>query len=355
MPADRICIPDIVTDADYLIVSSIDTNKPDQVTDYKLMISGAEQLYVSSGGIYAVNADYWSERTKTEIVKFTYGGGAILPKAAGTLRGTVNDTFSIDEYKGNLRVLTTYTGTDRGELVELIGDILGLDLDSGDRWTRHNALYVLDENMNRIGRLRNLAEGEEIKSARFFGDTAYFVTFRNTDPLFTADLSDPTAPKILGQLKIPGFSAYLHPMGSGLLAGLGYEAEEEFGSVTGVKLSLFDLTDPADVKEAAKTVLGGVTWLPALEDYKAIFADAGRKLIGFYCGDRYLVYSVTEDNTFERVLLYDFFDDDLQGDSNYDSMRGLYIGDMFYLAGTSYVVAFDMANGFEKAAVLRLS
>lgn len=349
---DRICIPDILTDANYLIVSSTNIEKPSEVIDYKVLISGGEQLYVSSGGIYALNADYWSERTRTEITKFTYENGAITGRAAGTVRGVVNDTFSIDEYDGNLRVLSTYTGSDGGVFIELLGEIFGFDYDAG--WTRYNALYILDENMKSIGRLSHLAEGEEIKSARFFGETAYFVTFRNTDPLFTADLSDPRNPKILGQLKIPGFSAYLHPMGDGLLAGLGYDADTEFGSVTGIKLSLFDLTDPADVKETGKALINGITYLPALENYKSVFADAGRKLIGFFCENRYFVYRLTDDGNFERILLYDFYEDGLQGTSN-DAVRGLYIGGTFYLAGDSAVVAFDMENGFAKTAVLQLT
>ena len=353
IPAEQVCIPDIVTEAEMLIVTSVDPENPSEILDSKALVSGAEQLYVSGSGIYAANVDYRSSRTRTEIVKFTYEDGAIEGRAAGTIRGTVKDTFSIDEYDGNLRVLTTYQGTDRGELIELLNDIFDLDIGGGDRWTRHNALFILDENMNRIGKLSNLAEGEEIKSARFFGNIAYFVTFRNTDPLFTADLSDPRSPKILGQLKIPGFSAYLHPMGDNLLAGLGYDADPDNGSVTGIKLSLFDLTDPADVRETGKTTIDRITWCPAIENYKCVFADAGKKLIGFYCQDHYFVYRLTEEKTYERVLLYDFYADDLQGDSDYSEMRGLYIGDTFYLAGGSFVAAFDMGT-FEREAVLRL-
>ena len=353
IPAEHYCIPNILTDANYLVVSSMNPEKPYEASDSKVLISGASQLYVSGSGIYAINVDYNSSNAKTEIVKFTYENGSITGKAAGTLRGTVNDTFSIDEYNGYLRVLTTYTGSVRGEILGALADIFGFDYYDEDQWVRHNALYVLDENMNRVGILRDLAEGEEIKSARFFGDTAYFVTFRNTDPLFSADLTNPAAPKILGELKIPGFSAYLHPFGDDLLVGLGYDADEQTGITEGIKLSLFDLSDPADVKETGRTTIDRITWCPALEDYKAIFADAKRQYVGFFCEDRYLVYHL-ENGGFERVLLYDFFEDSLQGITDYSGMRGLYIGDTFYLAGGSYVIAFDMEDGFRKTEVLRL-
>ena len=350
----QVCIPDIVTDDSYLVVSSSDSVRPSEVKDSKVLISGAEQLYVSTEGIYAVNVDASRSRERSEIVKFRYGDGKITGQAAGTVRGTMNDTFSIDEYQGNLRILTTYMGSIRGNFLEVLSDLFGFDYDSGDRWTRHNALFVLDENLHMRGRIVDLAPGEDIRSARYFGNTAYFVTFRNTDPLFTVDLSDPARPVILGELKIPGFSQYLHPFGENLLLGLGYDADEQTGATIGVKLSIFDLTDPSAVFETDRTVLPGITWCPAFDDYKSIFADADNRLTGFFVDDRYLLYRLSEDGGFERVLLYDFFEDSLQGTSSYEDMRALRIGETFYLAGGSYVIAFDMADGYAKEAVLRL-
>ena len=353
--ADHVCIPGIVTNNDYMIATSVDPGAPGKVRDYKILLSGAEQLYVSAESFYAVNVDYDTYNPRTEIVKFSFDGGEISGVAAGRLRGEVNDTFSIDEYNGYLRVLTTYEGSVRGEVLEFLSDIFGFDYYDEDRWVRHNAIYVLDTGMQRVGCLLDLAEGEEIKSARFMGDTGYFVTFRNTDPLFTVDLKDPAHPVITGEVKLPGFSAYLHPFGENLLLGLGYEANEQTGSTTGLKLSLFDTSDPTDVREISRSVIDRITWCPALDNYKSIFADAGKRLTGFFVEDHYLLYSVDEENRFERVLLYDFFEDSLQGEVDYSSMRGLYIGDTFYLAGGSFVAAFDMNAGFEKTEVLKLA
>ena len=95
------------------------------------------------------------------------------------------------------------------------------------------------------GTIENLAKNERIYSARFMGDTGYFVTFRETDPLFSVDLSDPDNPKIIGTLKIPGFSEYLHPYGDGLLLGIGEEVDEKGVESNQVKLSMFDISDPS--------------------------------------------------------------------------------------------------------------
>ena len=125
----------------------------------------------------------------TQILKFSCQKGKIQAKGAADLKGSLNDSFSMNEYNSYLRVvLTDYSGE-----------------------TQKNALYVLDDAMQVCGNIGDLAEGEDIRSARFLGDIGYFVTFRNTDPLFSVDLSDPSDPKILGELKITGFfvSAFL--------------------------------------------------------------------------------------------------------------------------------------------------
>ncbi len=351
---EEVILPDYITSSTCLLMASVSMEDPQQWTDRQVLVSGAEQLYVSSENIYAVNVNNWSSTDRSEITKIRYSEGGFTGIAAGTVHGQIDDTFSIDEYDGNLRVLTSYWGKINKSLYEIVSDLLGLDYYDEDQWERHNALYVLDENLRRIGRIADLAKGEEIKSARFFGDTAYFVTFRRTDPLFTADLSDPHAPVIIGELTLPGFSAYLHPFGEGRILGMGYDADEETGAVTGLKLSLFDTSDPANVKEIARRIVPGITWCPAVDEYKAVFADITRQLIGFWCSDRYLVYTPDGGEGFDKVLLYDFFEDDLLSQGDYSSIRGLYIGDEFYLAGPSFVIAFDMRDGFRKDCVLRL-
>ena len=136
------------------------------------------------------------------------------------------------------------------------------------------------------------------------GDIAYFVTFRQTDPLFSADLSDPYNPKIIGELKIPGFSEFLFPYGEGKLLGLGNDADENSGRVKGLKLSFFDINDPSNVTELNKTVLNRLNYSPALSNHKAALISVKKNLIGF-CGIESEMYSTKDSFCLnEMVVIY---------------------------------------------------
>ena len=343
-------LPEKPASENYLIISSMDITKPEEVKDQKVLVSGADSFYVSTENIYVTNENYNSgkDTVVTEIAKFHYKDGRITGVAAGSVKGYLNDSFSLNEYDGTLRVVSTYYD---------------------EMWEEWNALYILDEKLQQLSAIEDLAQGETIRSARFFGTTGYFVTFRQTDPLFSVDLSDPENPKVLGELKISGFSSYLHFYGENLLLGIGYEADENTGSTTGLKLSMFDISDPANVKEVSRTVLPGMTWCPAIEDYKSILVDPDKNLIGFYCDKRYFVYSYDETDGFTRKLLCDFYGDEFLGVSDqseqgtsgiaatvdYDNMRGLYIGDYLYLAGNDFVAAYDMKDGFSMKKVMKVN
>ena len=350
----NVCIPDIRTSREFLVVSSVDEKEPENCTDAKALISGSDLLYVSDSSIYVLNRDYASSRTRTEITKFSYADGKIKGVAAGRVRGTVEESFWIDEYNGDLRVLTTYTGKAQVSIVDVISDLFDLDYYDPERYVDHNALYILDEKMRQRSSIKDLAPEERMRSARYFGDTAYFVTFRNTDPLFTADLSDPDHPQIIGELTIPGFSDYLHPFGEDKLLGAGFTADPDTGILEGLKLSVYDISNPMDVTESDITTIDGITYLPALNDYKAFLVSPERQLIGFWINDRYFVYTLSEEGEFVRSLHYDFYEDGLQDRCGYEEVRGLFIGTTFYLAGPEFVVSFDMNDGFKKMDVLRL-
>lgn len=145
--------------------------------------------------------------------------------------------------------------------------------------TQKNALYVLDDAMQVCGNIGDLAEGEDIRSARFLGDIGYFVTFRNTDPLFSVDLSDPSDPKILGELKITGFSSYLHFYGENKLLGVGNEVDPETGAYTGIKLAMFDVSDPSNVKQLHKFVIKDTYDCPLFYNYKAAMIDTEKMFL----------------------------------------------------------------------------
>lgn len=347
-------LPEHLQDRTYLVISSVDTRQPDQIADSKILVSGASCFYVSTENIYIANTIWTSDSERTEITKFHYEDGVISGVAAASVKGYLNDSFSLNEYNGYLRVVSTYYGTASTELRNTVGNLVGVDLSVSSDWEEHNGLFVFDSSLKQTGQILDLAAGETIRSARFFGDTGYFVTFRQTDPLFSVDLSDPTTPQILGELKISGFSSYLHFYGENLLLGLGYEADEDTGITTGLKLSMFDISDPSNVTEQNRFTISGITWCPAIEDYKALLVNSSKNLIGFYCDNRYLLYSYDEASGFTQELVYDFYADQLTGAADYDNMRGLFIGDTLYLAGESFVISFDMENGFEKTGVLRI-
>jgi len=139
-----------------------------------------------------------------------------------------------------------------------------------------NNVYILDDNLKIVGTLEDLAPGESIYSARFLGDKGYMVTFRQMDPLFVIDVSVPDSPKVLGYLKIPGVSEYLHPYDENHVIGVGRDATAE-GRMQGLKLSLFDVSDVANPKELSKYIIGNQgTYSEALNDHKSFLFNKER-------------------------------------------------------------------------------
>lgn len=309
-----------------ILVSSLDVNKPDKVLDSKLVISGYAQTYISKDALYLYEEDYDGAMI-TNIAKFALDEGRISGVAATAVRGYVRDTFAINASDGYLRVLTTDYSTE----------------------DEVNALYILDENMNLTGQLTGIAPGEEIYAARFMGNTGYFVTYRNTDPLFTVDLSDPAKPEIIGELKVTGFSEYLHFWDDTHLLGIGYESDEKTGNIENIKLSMFNIENPGEVTEEAKLVLKDVDYSEALYDYKSVIISKDKNLIGLVCEDysssrtkqTYQIYSY-ENGTFKKQA-------EIPGINgvNYENVRGMYSGNVFYLWINDNITSYDMADEFK--------
>lgn len=310
-----------------ILVSSLDVNKPDKVLDSKLVISGYAQTYISKDALYLYEEDYDGAMI-TNIAKFALDEGRISGVAAAAVSGYVRDTFAINASDGYLRVLTTDYSTE----------------------DEVNALYILDENMKLTGQLTGIAPGEEIYAARFMGNTGYFVTYRNTDPLFTVDLSDPAKPEIIGELKVTGFSEYLHFWDDTHLLGIGYESDENTGNIENIKLSMFNIENPGEVTEEAKLVLKDVDYSEALYDYKSVIISKDKNLIGLVCEDysgsrtkqTYQIYSY-ENGTFKKQA-------EIPGINgvNYENVRGMYSGNVFYLWINDNITSYDMTDGFKK-------
>ncbi len=242
VPCDCICIMEEIYDTRYLVASTLDIKDINTVKTQAVLGAG-EDVYCTTETLYVTSTAYerdtvkaevfgYSE-AKTQIYKFDIRNFDVKYLGNATVNGTALNQFSMDEYNGYLRIATT-TGN------------------WGDSLT--NQVYVLDNSLQIVGEIIGIAKGETIKSVRFTGDTGYVVTFEQTDPLFVIDLADPNNPVIKGELKIPGFSAYLHPAGDGLLLGVGVVGDEN-GQNGGMKISLFDVSDPQNPVECDKVTV----------------------------------------------------------------------------------------------------
>ena len=205
------------------------------------------------------------DQTTTAIHKIAIRNGAITYMARGEVPGVLESQFSMDEYKDNLRVATTSSVyTTRGSY-------------------EYNNVFVLDAGMKTIGSLTHIAEQEKIYSTRFIGDRLYMVTFKRIDPFFVIDLAKPENPKILGKLKIPGYSDYLHPYDATHIIGIGKETTtNDWGGVStsGVKLALFDVSDVTSPKQLDKVQIGDAgSDSAALSDHHAFLFDKGKNLL----------------------------------------------------------------------------
>lgn len=214
-------------------------------------------MYVSEKNLYIA---YYDRRAGRSVIhRFSLAPGGASYAATGMINGTVKDQFSMDEAGETLRVATTSFQTNST-----------------------SGVYLLDRDMEVLGSLEGIAPGERIYAARFIDDRLYLVTFRQVDPLFVIDLSG-TKPAVLGALKIPGYSEYLHPCGDHCLIGVGRETtvNEWGGTVTGgLKVALFDVGNVSAPTVVDTAVIGGrMSGSPALEDHKAFFFDERRGVL----------------------------------------------------------------------------
>jgi hypothetical protein len=218
------------------------------------LTAAADTVYASTGNLY-VAAHAWpnvgaggriapTEDPGTDIHQFDITGEVAAHTASGHLDGYVLNQFSLSEHDERLRVATT----------------------SMPMWTiqdgeseSSSGVTVFErqgEKLAPVGSVGDLGKGETIRSVRYVGDTAYVVTFRQTDPFYVLDLSDPAAPRVVGELKLPGYSGYLHPIDETHILGVGQEGDED-GRITGVKVSLFDVSDPSAPVESANWTQDG--------------------------------------------------------------------------------------------------
>ena len=342
LKASDIYMPQREMGSQYTVISAFSLDDPKERTDSKAVFGTSGICYVSTENIY-ITEEYYDESgsdiTQTSVRKIAYEDGMFKGAAQTKVDGTLNDSFSIDEYKGYLRLVTTVSSVRSGSGGWFADFFENTEIQESEG---SNSLYVLDEELNVTGEIHDLAPDESVYSARFMGDVGYFVTFKQVDPLFSVDLSDPSDPKVTGELKIPGFSEYLHPYGDGKLLGIGMAVDEKGITTEGVKVSMFDVSDPADVTEEEKYVLEDMYGTDVGYDYKAVFVDTEKNLFGFLAyGDtaKYIIFTYDESAGFREVFSREL--------NFYGNVRGLYAGERFYLVSGNSVESFDLET-FEK-------
>jgi len=381
------------------------TNNTAQISFYTMipsisMSSGKESLvsvltgpsatiYVSTSSIYVAYTNYldlydvdgvpgnaWSggvispqmvmQSQNSTVLRASYSNGTVTVARAGVVPGTVLNQFSMDEYNGYFRIATSRFAT-----------VDGVATTSDD-------VYVLDQGMNQVSALQNIAPGENIYAVRFTGDVGYVVTYQQIDPLFVISFKDITKPVILSALKVTGYSDYLHPLAGGYLLGIGKESVQasdgNFSYYLGLKISLFKVYENGSSAQVAKLDIGDRgTDSPALSDHLAFTYDPTRNVtvipltLCLVSGNQTYeggipafgnpvwqgVYVVKVNSAGLTVLgrVSQYPAGQNVGDYPNDSLsidRSVIIGDYLYTISQSEVMVSSMSSGFSTVAAVQL-
>jgi len=339
-------------DCSYMLISSFNLDKIDNEVDIYTCLGAGNEIYASRESLYVTRSNYEENKYATAIHKFEIKNGKVNYKATGSVPGTLLNQFSMDEYDGYFRITTT----------------------QGNTWddTSVNNLYVLDDSLNIVGTLEGLAKGEKIYSTRFMGEKCYIVTYKTVDPLFVIDLSKPENPTVLGELKIPGYSSYLHPLGENYLIGFGEDSVEKSylnwrgetevtAYATGLKMAIFDVTDYNNPKELHSIKIGARgSYSELLYNHKSLLFDEAKGIIAFPATltedagvydngvPRYgktilngaLIYNISVE---KGINLRGQVEHEIEGKSYKDGIqRIIYIGDRLYTLSPNMLKVSDL-------------
>ncbi len=246
---------------------------------------------------------------KTGIVKIS--NDKLTIESSGMIPGALLNQFSLDEYERNIRVATTV-----GQ------NFWGWGFGGGTSSDSTNDVYILDKNLQVQGSILDLGLEERIYSVRFIEDRGYLVTFRETDPFYVLDLSNPRSPTVEGELKIPGYSSYLHPINQDLILGIGKEDSQ-------IKVSLFDVSNPTKPQEIDKYTLKEY-WSDVLDTHHAFLLDTKHQIFFLPGSQGGYVFSY-EGNSLKLQKAV----------SVYAASRALYLDDYLYIISTQAITVLD--------------
>jgi len=252
----------------YLITVGLNINTNEEANIQTFLGTG-NYIYSSEKNMYIatpklqVDRKYRLKKSNTHILKFELDNGKFNFKVEGDVNGVINNQFSMDENEDCFRIATT------------TGNIWNVDKDT------KNNIYILDEELKIIGQVTDFAEGERIYSVRYTDDKAYIVTFNQIDPLFVIDLTNSKNPQILGELKLPGYSTYLHPYDETHIIGFGYDVDEKIVT-NGLKMTMFDVEDLKNPKKLFEINIGGkYTSSEIMHNHKALLDLKEKNIIAF--------------------------------------------------------------------------
>lgn len=342
--ADCIKIVDDDEPTSYVITSVFDLDNNQKEPKMNASLCGAYEIYCTQDNLFLAETEYsyWTNGrdykveddngnqfdSVTHIYKYDITNEGVIYKSTATVGGTSLDQFSMDAYNGMFRIATN--GSD-------------------DKGARQSYVYVLDGDLKIKGYLGGIAKDESMQSSRFMGDMLYLVTFYQTDPLFVIDLSDPTNPKIQGELKIPGFSSYLHPVGNGLVVGIG-EGGTETGTDGSAKVSLFDVRDPGNPREISKFTVPSAYFETSHKAFTVIDEDSFALCIRICSYDRVHNYSESQ-----KVMMFDIVDGELVLHGEYDckspgqyyridNIRSAFIDNTLFTVSDCGIIAYNMPD-----------
>jgi uncharacterized secreted protein with C-terminal beta-propeller domain len=280
VPCNKVMLLPKPQNFNFLITAAIPVNDVTKDVSRSMIVGDTQNVYASRDSLYVAATDWGNGYYQpygsfgTQVYRFALGDGTIEYKSKGKVPGNIINQFSMDESNGTFRIATTKN-----------------EYDPDDKMS--NGVYVFDQSMKLKGKLEGIAEGEKIYSTRFMGNRLYMVTFKTVDPLFVIDLADATSPKILGKLKIPGYSTYLHPYDENHIIGFGNDVDETidadkvhsedavyYTAVLGMKIAMFDVTDVNHPKEMFKELIGDQgTTSDVLYNHKALLFDKAKGLM----------------------------------------------------------------------------
>lgn len=319
-------------ESNYLNIASFNVNNLEDA-NVKTFLGAGSDVYCSENNLYITKTN-WNYKmiedstAETSIYKISLNGTKLVLEAETKIPGMIINQFSLDEYNGNLRIAVTKYNNNSSE-------------------DTSNNLYILDSKLSVIGSIENMAEGEEIYSVRFMGNKGYIVTFKQVDPLFVIDLSNPINPSVVGELKIPGYSSYLHPYDENHIIGIGYNTTEtSYGSTVndGIKLSMFDVSNPTNPIEMFNTVIGDkYTNTSATYDHKAVMFSKEKNIIAIPIvqynrkyESKAVIYNIDFENGFNQL-------GEIEEDITYRRIeRIIYVGSNYYTFSNKWVNVSDM-------------